>query len=180
MPEEVAVAEATDESQEVESTEEETTATPVAELATLKKRLSGKDQALTAAQQARKAAEDERDALREWKAKQEKASMSELERLQAELAEARSAAEQARAEATRVSLARKFPLTFDLLGDAMPADEVRLAEIEARLKAEESDEPAPRIDPNNPRRAGGRPTPRTTDDILADLRKTAVPGADLE
>lgn len=175
MPETVAEQEV-EESQEGASEQEATPATPDPELATIKKRLAGKDQALTASQQRAAAAEAERDALRTWKAEKEQADMSEVDRLKAELAAAGSRAEQAEMKATRLDLARKFPLTFDLLGDATPLDEVKLAEIEARLKAEgESDEEAPRIDPNNPRRSTPKTGPRTVEDIVAEMRRTPIP-----
>lgn len=175
MPDEVVAVEVEDESPEA-APEGEATTTPSFDETTWKKRLAGKDQALTAAQQARKAAEAELEQLRQWKAEKEQADMTEVERLKLERDQAKSEAEQAKAEAQRASLARKFPLTFDLLGDAMPADEVRLAEIEARLKAdEESDEPAPRIDPNNPRRTAPRSGPRTKEDIIAEMARVPVP-----
>jgi len=166
------------ESQETESTEDAaTTATPDAELATLRKRLSGKDQALTASQQRAAALEAEAAALRQWKAEKEQADMSEVDRLKIERDRAVQEAAEAKAEAQRASLAAKFPLTFDLLGDAMPADAVRLAEIEARLKAEESDEEKPpRIDPNNPRRpAPTRKGTRTAADIIAEMKALPIP-----
>jgi hypothetical protein len=65
-------------------------------------------------------------------------------------------------------LERTFPLTFDLLGDKTPLDdEGWLAEREARLKTDESDD-APAVDPNNPRRLATSRKPSPTGDDLVD------------
>lgn len=169
---EVVTNEVTDESQGApEADAAEAAATPAFDETTWKKRLAGKDQALTAAQKQRDELQRQYDDLQKWKAEKENADLSELERLQRERDELRAAAEAAKSEATRERLGRKFPLAFDLLGDATPLDEVRLAEIETRLKslATEDDEPEPRIDPNSPRRKPAGSGTRTKEDIRSDL-----------
>lgn len=171
MTDEVAGVETTTESSEAD----EAPTTPAFDEATWRKRLAGKDQALTASQQKAAAAEAELAKLRQWKAEKEQADMSEVDRLRAELAEAQSAASQAQADAQRAALSAKYPLSFEVLGDAAPLDAVKLAELEARLKGESDEEPEPRIDPNNPRRSALRAGPRTIDDIKADIAKMSVP-----
>lgn len=148
MPEEVI------EAQVDESPAPPTTPDPAAEITTLNKRLSGKDAALTKAIQERESFKAEATRLQQWKLEQEQANLSETQRLQQERDQAKADAAQARAEAKAARLARDYPLAADALGDALGlADETRLAEIEARLKATPAtEEPAPRVDANSPRR----------------------------
>jgi hypothetical protein len=168
------------ESQEGEAPEAVAPATPdPAELTTLQKRLAGKDQALTAAIRERDELRKEREALARWKSEKEGADLSETEKLQKRLAELEQEANSAKAEAARARLAKQFPLASDLLGDDLPLDEVRAAEIEGRLKAAiaaseaEDAEPEPRVDTNRPRRATSATTrkgPRPLDEIKADMK----------
>lgn len=145
--------------------------TPTVDEATWKKRLAGKDQALTAAQKERDELRKQYEDAQRRIAEREQADLSETERLQLRVRELEEAANAAKAEATRERLARKFPLAFDLLGDATPLDEVRLSEIETRLAkpSESDDEPEPRIDPNSPRRRTPAPVARSREDIRSDL-----------
>lgn len=164
---------ATDEAVESQdAAPEAATATPdPAELTTLQKRLAGKDQALTAAIRERDELRKEREALSKWKAEKEGADLTEAEKLQKRLTELEQEANTAKAEAARERLARQFPLAHDLLGDAIPTDEVRLAEIEGRLKAavaEVDDEPEPRVETNRPRR-GSTPSARTPADARSEM-----------
>ena len=126
------------------------------ELATLKRRLSGKDSYYARKDQEHQQTAAELEALRKWKLEKEQADMTEVQRLQAERDRLAQDAEAARAEARRARLARDFPLTFEALGDKMPADEEALAILETRLKVG-SDDDVPRIDPNNPRRTVAQP-----------------------
>jgi hypothetical protein len=154
------VAEGTEESvveAEVETTEEPTTDF-AAQATEYKNRFAGSQKKLTETLNSLKAIEQERDALRKFKAEAERASMSEMERLQAELEDAKREAATARSEAQRASLAAKFPQSFATLGDATPLDESVLTALEAKLAAGgEESEPETRIDPNNPRKSP--PTP---------------------
>ena len=141
----------------------EVPATPVVDEATWKRRIAGKDQALTAAQQRAAALEAERDALSKWKADQEQANMTELQKVQAERDRLAKEAADAKAEAAAIRLGSKYPLAAELLGDDLTKfDETRVAEINGRLakeQAAESDAPEARIDPNSPRRSVPKPPP---------------------
>lgn len=132
----------------------ETAATPAFDETTWKKRLAGKDQALTAAQRERDAIKAERDALSTWKAQQEQANLTELQKAQAERDALRAERDQAKAEAASVRLSAQYPLAAEILGDDLSKfDEVRVAEINGRLAKEQAEESAePRVDPNSPRR----------------------------
>lgn len=139
----------------VETPVSETPATDhAAEATEYKNRFAGSQKKLTETLNSLKATQAERDALAAFKAQQERASMTELQALQADLDLAKQEAAAARAEANRLALASKFPQTAALLGDKMPADEDALAALEQRLaggSAPES-EPEPVIDPNHPRK----------------------------
>jgi hypothetical protein len=130
-----------------------------------KNRFAGSQKKLTETLNSLKAIEQERDALRKFKADAERANMSEMERLQAELEDAKREAATARSEAQRASLAAKFPQSFATLGEATPLDESVLTALEAKLAGggEESEQET-RIDPNNPRK-----TPPTPVDPLAPV-----------
>lgn len=123
-----------------------------------KNRFAGSQRKLTETQQERDAAIAEAAELRRWKAEQERASMTELERLQAERDEAKSDAAAARAEAARERLARKFPLAVEFYGDEPLPSEEKLAALQERLDGGEP-EPEPMIDPNNPRKDTTPPPP---------------------
>lgn len=127
---------------------------PVEDVATIKRRLAGKDQALTRTQAERDTLAQEAERLRQKVLEYEAANMTEAQRLQAERDAARAEAVAAKAEAQRERLARKFPLAFDALGESAPTDEDALSRLEERLSktagTETDDEPI--VDPNNPRR----------------------------
>ena len=148
--------------------------TPAVDEATWKRRIAGKDQALTAAQQRAAALEAERDALSKWKAEQEQANMTELQKAQAERDQLRAEAAAAKAEAAAIRLGAKYPLAAELLGDDLTKfDETRVAEINGRLakeQAAESDAPEARIDPNSPRRT----VPKPPADDLASAKAALV------
>lgn len=179
MPENVADA------AEFESPEAvEAEATPSTdELATVKKRLAGKDQALTRIQQERDALKAERDALSAWKAQQEEASLTELEKLQRRLAEVESAKAEAEARAERIRLEKSYPLAIELFGDDPLPSEERLEALEQRLASAsatgDDEDSEPRIDPNRPRRpvgGSGKPISEKSEaELTADLRTMANP-----
>lgn len=126
-------------------------------VSTWKARVAGKDRALTAAKQEAQRLAEENARLLAWKAEQEQASLSEVERLQLRIKEMERREAEAIAAAERARLAREFPQAFEWLGDDAPTDPGRLAEIEARLKSlsappEPEPAPEPRVEPNNPRR----------------------------
>ena len=143
-----------DESQAEES------ATQGEDVATIKRRLAGKDQALTKAQQERDRLAAEADELRRWKAERENADLSEVEKLQKRLKELESRAEAAQAEARKNALARKFPAFAELIDqiDGLDFNSEEAAQtieefISKRSKAaSEGTETEARIDPNNPRK----------------------------
>jgi len=151
-----------EESQELDTSAEESVeapVTPAVDEATWKKKLAGKDQALTATQKERDQLKKDREALQRKVAEYEQANLSEVEKLQQAVQLAQQEAITARAEAQRERLARKFPRAAELLGDALPDDEVRLAEIEERLTPV-AGTPEPqdsRIDPNSPRKSPPAP-----------------------
>ena len=155
MPEPVVEEPVAAPSPEAEAETPEAPTTDFAALATeYQNRFAGSQRSLTQTQKERDALKAERDALADFKAKAERANMSEIEALQADLAREREAAAAARAEANRLALASKFPLTAAVLGDKMPSDEEALAALEQRLAAGPAagSEPEPVIDPNNPRK----------------------------
>ena len=136
-------------------TQAETPATDFAAEATeYKNRFAGSQKKLTETLNENKRLAAEAEALRQFKATAERANMTELDALKADLALEREAAATARAEAQRERLARQFPLTAAVLGDKMPSDEDALSALEQRLGAAAGgeSEPEPVIDPNNPRK----------------------------
>lgn len=175
-----AVESSSDTEEPVEGAEEQTT-TPVEEpVSTWKARVAGKDRALTQTKaelaQAQKLAAE----LSAWKAEREKADMSEVDRLNLQIQELQS--EKAAAVAAAEFAARKaeFPLSFALLGEGMPSDPGTLATLEARLaEGAAAAEPAPRVDPNNPRRSvqgiGKSIKDKTDAELLADLASYGNP-----
>lgn len=154
-------------------------ATPAIDEATWKKRLAGKDQALTATQKERDALRSERDSYQRKIAEYENANLSEVERLQKQLAEVEAREQSAQQEATRLRLQGKYPLSFAVIGEKAPLDEADLAQIEARLIEMRSEEEAP-INPNNPqRRPPSTPKPKTSADLAAELKSLGNPFRDL-
>lgn len=135
-----------------------------------KNRFAGSQKSLTETQKERDALRAEAEALRKFKAEQERANMSELDAAKADAEAARQEAAAARAEAARERLARKFPRTAEVLGDQMPSDETILSALEQRLIAAsgEPSEPEPTLDPNNPRKAPQPPAaePGLTNDAF--------------
>ena len=145
------------------------TATPAVDEATWVKRLRGKDQALTAAQQRAKDLEAEREALATRVREFEEANKTELQKALDRVAALEAEAAAAKAQATAATLARKYPLAAELLGDDLAVfDETKVAEINGRLAKEQEAESEPRVDPNSPRRTpiSGKPT----GDPLADAK----------
>lgn len=119
-----------------------------------KNRFAGSQKKLTETLNAMKAKDAELEALRSFKAQAERANMSEIDRLKAELQDAQNAAAAARSEAQRASLAARFPQSFATLGEATPLDETVLTALEAKLSGgEEESEAEVRIDPNRPAKA---------------------------
>lgn len=170
MPDEVVIGGEGESQDASEAEATDASATPVIDETTWKKRLAGKDQALTAKQKEAEALKEQNAAYQRKIAEYENASMSELDKLKKELAEAQAAKAAAEASALRVGLEAKYPLIFALLGDKAPLDdEAWLAERNALLSkdAGESDEPI--VDRNNPR----RPSPATKPEnpSAADLEK---------
>lgn len=162
---------------------EEIEATPPAEdVATIKRRLAGKDQALTKTQRERDEFRSEADRLRAKVAEYEQANLTEVERLQRERDEARAMAASAQAEARKQALARKNPLYADFLeatADLDPqSDEAAeaFAEFIAKFKASaasegEETEREPRVDPNRARKSQTTAAPKklTSAEIKAQL-----------
>ena len=115
---------------------------------------------------------EEIEALRKYKAEQERADMTEVDRYKAEAEEARNEAAQARSEAQREKLARKYPLAVELFGDdALPSEE-RLATLNEKLAAGDEETDDATIDPNRPRKAAPPPPPDPLDAADAWLRST--------
>lgn len=161
------VAEGADESVvETEGAEasEEATTDFAAQATEYKNRFAGSQKKLTETLNTLKKLQEERDALASFKAQAERANMSEVERLQAELEDAKREAAAARSAAQRAALVARFPQSFATLGDATPTDESVLTALEAKLAAGgEASETETRIDPNNPRK-----TPPAPRDPLAE------------
>lgn len=170
-------------SEETESLEApEAEATPSAdELATLKKRLAGKDQAYSALKKQFDAIAAEKDGLSKWKAEKEYSDLSEVEKLQRSLADAESRIAAAEQRAERARLASTYPLAVEMFGDDPLPSEERLAALQQRLTPVEAtggEDTDTRVDPNRPRRtvAGAKPVDRqTTDELVSSLRGMANP-----
>lgn len=181
MPTEVVTPESESSEAETPEAEVETPATPPEEsITTLRNRLAGKDRAYTALKAERDRLTSEVAGLSTWKAEKEQADMTEVERLQKEIADLRAAKATAEATATRAILERKYPLTFDHLGEKAPLDdEGWLAELEGRLVALKGEsESEARIDANNPRKpSSARAEPKTADELEAYLRTIPNPFA---
>ena len=159
-----------------------TTLTPDPE-ATWKRRIAGKDQALTAT---KKEAESLKAQLADYQRKvaaYEQANLSEVERLQLQIASLTAEKEAASTEAARLRLQGKFPLSFTTLGELMPLDEAALAEIESRLSALKGEEEEPVIDRNNPRRSSPNapkpPSAMSADELEKSLAAMGNPYRDL-
>lgn len=171
------------ESPEGAADEAEQPTTPSAEdLATLKKRLAGKDQAYTKLKAEAEALRLERESLSKWKAEKEQADLTEVERLELRAVAAEKAAAEAEARAERIRLASEYPLAVEAFGDDPLPSEERLAALQKRLaatSATDEDEEPPRIDPNNPRRpsrGGEKPLDQQTgDEIAENLKKMGNP-----
>jgi hypothetical protein len=157
-----------------ETPEGEPEATPATdELTTIKNRLAGKDKALTRIQQERDAAKAELDALRQWKAEKEEASLTELEKLTKRLADAEREKAEAIASAERIRLEKSYPDAVSFYGDDPLPNEDRLQALQERLAAVatpgDDEEPEPRIDPNRPRRTGQSGVKSNEDKSVAEL-----------
>lgn len=133
-------------------------ATPEAEdVATIKRRLAGKDQALTKAQQERDALKERLATLEADRKAREEADLSELELAKRREQEALDRAAAAERKATLLELQRKYPNALEALdGEILP--EEKLAALESRLSKaatseEDEDEPEPRVLGNRPRTA---------------------------
>lgn len=158
-------------------------ATPPAEdVATIKRRLAGKDQALTRAAKERDEYRSEAERLRNKIAEYEQSNMTELERLQQRLAAAEAAANKAQEEARRHALARKSPVYSEFLdhiaGIDLNSEEAAEAFEEfvqtrfAKASRDDDTEPEPRIDPNRPRKTTPESAqPRTSEDIIKEMAK---------
>lgn len=144
----------------------------------MRKRYAGVHSALTKTQLERDALKTEAETLRAWKAQQEEADMTEVQKLTKKLTEQEAALAAARSEVQREKLARQFPLAAEQLGDdAFPSEET-LARLEAALKAGTAEpEQEPYIDPNNPRRTplAQAQKPRSKADAIADLMAAGLP-----
>lgn len=149
-------------------------ATQGEDVATIKRRLAGKDQALTKATQERDRLAALVEELTGKVTTFENANMSEVERRDKRIKELEAEAAAARSEAKKHALARKSPLYAEFLdtidGIDLTSEEAADAFEEfLKKKAPASDDaPEARIDPNNPRKnppAKGA-TKLTTDQLL--------------
>lgn len=176
----------TDGDESPEGTEPEVT--PSGEdVATIKRRLAGKDQALTRAAKERDEYRSEAARLQAKVAEFEQSNLTEVERLTQRVADAEARATKAQEEARKQALARKSPLYADFLDavadlDLNSEDAAKAFEdfIETRVRATGSagdeTEREPRIDPNKARKQGGGVIERkrmTTDELRAEIAKVS-------
>jgi len=150
------------------------------DVATWKKRLSGKDQALTAAKAELESIRKEAEDLKRWKAEKENANLSEFEKAQNRLAALESELNEAREAAKNERLRNAYPNYAQFLADtAGLSDDARAASFEkymAELRKEQATGGADNIvEPNNPRKGGSTGTKRTQADIIADMEKLGNP-----
>ena len=165
-----------------EAAEAPAEATPQGEdVATIKRRLAGKDQALSRAAKERDEYRSEVERLTRRVAEFEEANTTELERIQKRAEKAEAALAKAQEEARRNALARRSPVYADFLDtiegldlasedaaeafNAFVKDRFQKAEV-----ADEDTEPESRIDPNRPRREQ-QPEPRTRKRTTAELEE---------
>lgn len=147
------------------------------DITTWKKRLAGKDQALTATKKELDAIKSRADELARWKAEQEQASMTEIERAQARIRDLESKAAAAEQAVREERLAREYPLAYQFMKDTSNLDEVsRAAALESFVKQATSvgrtaePEPAP-VDPNNARRVAAAPIDKPTSKSISQKLK---------
>jgi hypothetical protein len=148
------------------------------DVTTWKKRLAGKDQALTATKKELDEIRLRAEELSKWKAEQEHASMTEIEKAQARIRDLESKAAAAEQTAKDERLAREYPLAYQFMKDTSGLDEVsRAAALENFVRgaasASESVEPNPSpVDPNNARRATAAPVEKPTSKSISDAIKS--------
>jgi hypothetical protein len=142
--------------------------------ATYRDRLAGKDRALTQTIRERDAAQAKLRELEDWKAQQERGSMTEVERLRAELEERDQRLTVAQQEAQAAKLEVRFPSAYAATEGKL-LDEAALAKLEKTLKAGES--AAPVVSNSAPRRAGSSEPagPKTSKELEAELRSMPNP-----
>ena len=155
----------------------ETTSTDSAELvASYKRRQAGAEAARQVAEQKLKDAEK---ALSAYRAKDQtvaETEAGELATLKANLATANERAAAAEAKADARILDARFPNARKELPEV--TDEVKLAKFEAMLKEDETPEPPTPRSNNAPRTASGggaAAKPKTSDDVLAELKLQGNP-----
>lgn len=165
-----------------EAAEAPAEATPQGEdVATIKRRLAGKDQALSRAAKERDEYRSEVERLTRRVAEFEEANTTELERIQKRAEKAEAALAKAQEEARRNALARRSPVYADFLDTIEGLDlasedaaEAFNAFVKDRFQkaeaADEDTEPESRIDPNRPRREQ-QPEPRTRKRTTAELEE---------
>ena len=165
-----------------EAAEAPAEATPQGEdVATIKRRLAGKDQALSRAAKERDEYRSEVERLTRRVAEFEEANTTELERIQKRAEKAEAALAKAQEEARRNALARRSPVYADFLDTIEGLDlasedaaEAFNAFVKDRFQkaeaADEDTEPETRIDPNRPRREQ-QPEPRTRKRTTAELEE---------
>jgi hypothetical protein len=139
--------------------------------ATWKKRLAGKDSALTSTIRERDAAQQRLRELEEWKAQQERGSLTELERMRLELEDRDRRLVEAEETARSAKMEARFPAAFAAT-DGKLLDETALAKLEAALSRGEPTS-APVVSNSAPKRPGEPPAPKTSKEIEAELR--AIP-----
>ncbi len=141
--------------------------------ATYEKRLAGKDRALSQTIRERDAALAKQRELEDWKAQQERSSMTEVERLRAEIEERDQRLTVAQQEAMAAKLEARFPAAYAAT-DGKLLDETALSKLEKALSSGAS--AAPVVPNSAPKRGGSEPAgPKTSDELKAELKSMGNP-----
>ena len=170
--------------QPLESQQEEVTPPAVTEaeddVATWKRRLSGKDQALTAAQKAAEEFKSKYEELAQWKAAQEEASLSEFEKAARKIKQLEDELKATETRYESEKLKASFPQYYNFQEKVRNLTEAqRAAEFENFVKSQiGGDQPTEVSDANAPKRNVAKDKPMKPEDIKDAIRALGNPWAE--
>jgi len=150
------------------------------DVATWKRRLSGKDQALTAAQKAAEEFKFKYEELAQWKALQEEASLSEFEKAARKIKQLEDELKNTETRYESEKLKASFPQYYNFQEKVRNLSEAeRAAEFENFVKSHIGGEATEEInDANAPKRNVAKDKPMKTEDIKDAIRALGNPFAE--
>jgi hypothetical protein len=150
------------------------------DVATWKRRLSGKDQALTAAQKAAEEFRSKYEELAEWKAAQEEASLSEFEKAARKIKQLEDDLKNTETRYETEKLKASYPQYYNFQEKVRNLSESqRAAEFENFVKSHiGGEQPTEISDANAPKRNVAKDKPMKTEDIKEALRALGNPFAE--